>query len=147
MILPDFVTLQVALDTLDASAVLMTYSACRPKVSPAFLGFLLRLQRCKQPGGVIYLVLILVPASVSFPVMLCHVCSAWYAMYSSHDTVCLNRTRGVALVRVQEALASAPLVGDLAGIQAKEAVTASTKAEKHAARMQAQAGKLFSEEG
>ena len=47
---------------------------------------------------------------------------------------------------IQEALASAPLVGDLAGIKAGEEFSPSSKAEKHAARLHAEAGRLYNEE-
>ncbi len=47
---------------------------------------------------------------------------------------------------VQDALASAPLVGDLAGIKAREEFSPSSKAEKHAARLHAEAGRLYNEE-
>ncbi|KAL0041673.1 hypothetical protein WJX79_000444 [Trebouxia sp. C0005] len=43
------------------------------------------------------------------------------------------------------ALASSPLVGDLAGIKAREEFIPSSKAEKHAARLHAEAGKLYNE--
>ncbi len=47
---------------------------------------------------------------------------------------------------VQDALGSAPLVGDLAGIKAREEFIPSSKAEKHAARLHAEAGRLYNEE-
>ena len=47
---------------------------------------------------------------------------------------------------VQDALGSAPLVGDLAGIKAREEFVPSSKAEKHAARLHAEAGRLYNEE-
>lgn len=46
---------------------------------------------------------------------------------------------------MQGALASSPLVGDLAGIKAREEFIPSSKAEKHAARLHAEAGKLYNE--
>ncbi len=46
---------------------------------------------------------------------------------------------------IQDALSSAPLMGDLTGIKAREELSPSSKAEKHAARMHA--GRLYSEEG
>ncbi|DBA83627.1 hypothetical protein WJX77_005721 [Trebouxia sp. C0004] len=46
----------------------------------------------------------------------------------------------------RDALASAPLVGDLAGVKAREEFIPSSKAEKHAARLHAEAGRLYNEE-
>ena len=47
---------------------------------------------------------------------------------------------------MQDALGSAPLVGDLAGIKAREEFIPSSKAEKHAARLHAEADRLYNEE-
>ena len=47
---------------------------------------------------------------------------------------------------MQDALASAPLVGDLAGIKSREEFIPSSKAEKHAARLHAEAGRLYNEQ-
>ena len=59
--------------------------------------------------------------------------------------MCLHQDRP-RLLCTQEALASAPLVGDLAGIKAGEEFSPSSKAEKHAARLHAEAGRLYNEE-
>lgn len=51
------------------------------------------------------------------------------------------------VIEMQEVLASAPLVGDLEAIKANEEFIASSKVEKHAARMHAEAARLYSEDG
>ena len=51
------------------------------------------------------------------------------------------------VIEMQEVLASAPLVGDLEAIKANEEFIASSKVEKHAARMHAEAARLYSEKG